>query len=372
VNAAILILAAAVFFKRQMVVTEIQQAHQLLSPLLGTALASVLFAVALMCSGLSSTMTGTMAGQIVMEGFLRIRMRPWLRRLTTRMAAIVPAAITIAVMGEQGSFRLLILSQVILSLQLPFAVIPLIHFTSDRKRMGEFTSPVWVRILAWVVAAIIVALNVRLAWMAVGDWLASAGPYRPVLEFLVVPLAVGLFCLLVWIVVQPWLPRWTWKRREAVAVPEHAPAEFEVPLYRTILVPLDHTERDREAVSHASALAKLHGATLYLLHVEEDVTSQMYGPLASTAEVQAGVKYLEGIVASLRAKGIQVKSAVRYSRDPKSEIVRYAREVSPDLLIMGAHGHRGIKDLVYGQTIDGVRHAIDTPILIVRGEKRPQ
>src|SRR5581483_1492094 len=136
VNAAILVLSATVFFKRGIVVTEIQQAHQLLTPLLGTTAASILFGIALLCSGQSSTLTGTMAGQIIMEGFLQFRMSPWMRRAVTRSAAIVPAAITVYFFGEHGTFQLLILSQVILSMQLPFAVIPLIQFTGDRKRMG--------------------------------------------------------------------------------------------------------------------------------------------------------------------------------------------------------------------------------------------
>ncbi len=140
VNCAILVLAAAVFFKRGIVVTEIQQAHQLLVPLLGASLAGVMFAVALLCSGQSSTLTGTMAGQIVMEGFLNIRMRPWLRRLITRSLAIMPAALTIYFAGDKATLGLLMLSQVILSMQLPFAVIPLIHFTSDRARMGSFAN----------------------------------------------------------------------------------------------------------------------------------------------------------------------------------------------------------------------------------------
>src|SRR4029453_7478902 len=131
--------------KRDGVVTEIQQAPVLLAPLLGTSVASVVFALALLCSGQSSTITGTMAGQIVMEGFLNFRMRPWLRRLLTRMMAIVPAAITVYLAGQEGTFKLLILSQVILSMQLPFAVIPLIHFTNDRDRMGSFANSFWVR-----------------------------------------------------------------------------------------------------------------------------------------------------------------------------------------------------------------------------------
>ncbi len=141
VNVAILVLAAAVFFRRGIIVTEIQQAQVLLVPLLGTSLAGILFAVALLCSGQSSTLTGTLAGQVVMEGYLNFRMRPWLRRLITRSMAIIPAALTIYFAGDQATFGLIILSQVLLSMQLPFAIIPLIHFTGDRTRMGTFANP---------------------------------------------------------------------------------------------------------------------------------------------------------------------------------------------------------------------------------------
>ncbi len=370
VNAAILIMAAAVFFQRNIVVTEIQDAYKLLTPLLGTALASILFGVALLCSGLSSTMTGTMAGQIVMEGFLRIRMRPWLRRLITRMAAIIPAAITISIAGDQGTFRLLILSQVILSLQLPFAVIPLIHFTSDRRRMGSFANAAWLKLLAWAIALVIVGLNMRLAWLTVSEWLEAAGAYRTVLMLTVVPFLIGLFLLLAWITFQPWIPRLRRKRPEAVAMPEPVAGEVAPPVYRCILVPLDHSDRDRAAIAHAASMARQHDAKVYLIHVEEDVTSQVYGSMASTAEVEAGEKYLDRIVEGLKAQGIRAEAAVSYSRDPKQEIIRLAKQLKPDLVVMGAHGHKGIQDLVFGRTIDGVRHALDVPILIVRDEGR--
>ncbi len=162
INAAILIVSAATFFGTKHNVAEIQDAHKLLSPVLGITAASTLFAVALLASGQNSTLTGTLAGQIVMEGFLNIRLRPWLRRLITRLIAIIPAVIVTALYGESKTTDLLVLSQVILSLQLPFAVIPLVLFTSDRKKMGEFASPAWVKILAWLTAGIIVSLNVKL------------------------------------------------------------------------------------------------------------------------------------------------------------------------------------------------------------------
>ena len=165
VNCAILVLAAAVFFKHGVVVTEIQQAQQLLAPLLSTKMAGLLFALALLCSGQSSTLTGTMAGQIVMEGFLNLRLRPWVRRLITRAIAIVPAVLVIGIAGESKVTALLILSQVILSFQLPFAVIPLIQFTSDRKKMGEFANSRLTSVAAWVVAAVILVFNAELLWL---------------------------------------------------------------------------------------------------------------------------------------------------------------------------------------------------------------
>jgi manganese transport protein len=170
VNAAILILAAAAFHTTgHTEVAEIEDAYQLLTPLLGTSIASVLFAVALLASGQNSTLTGTLAGQIVMEGFLNIRLKPWIRRLITRLIAIVPAVIVIGIYGEKGTGDLLILSQVILSLQLSFAVIPLVMFTSDKRKMGEFVAPKWLSRMSWVIAIVIAVLNVYLLYGTIFD-----------------------------------------------------------------------------------------------------------------------------------------------------------------------------------------------------------
>jgi manganese transport protein len=165
INAAILIVAAATFYRSgHHEVAEIQDAYKLLSPLLGVGAASTLFAVALLASGQNSTLTGTLAGQVVMEGFLRLRLHPVLRRLITRMIAIVPAVVVTALMGESGTAQLLILSQVILSLQLTFAVIPLVMFTSDKAKMGEFVNPRWVKICGWSLGIVIAVLNAYLLW----------------------------------------------------------------------------------------------------------------------------------------------------------------------------------------------------------------
>jgi manganese transport protein len=369
VNAAILVMAAAVFFKHNIVVTQIEQAHQLLAPLLGTTAASVLFGAALLCSGQSSTFTGTMAGQIVMEGFLRFRMQPWLRRAITRGLAIIPAALTIYMAGDVGTYKLIIFSQVILSLQLPFAVIPLVYFTSDRKRMGNFASNIWLQIGAWGCAIFILVLNI---WLLLGqfrEWIANSGAYRPLVVAAAVLGGIGFLSLLTVVGYWPWLRR----HRQIPASAEPVSVNLEkppVPLlrattYSRILVPLDHSVSDNEAVTNALALARMHGAKIILLHVEEGVTSQMFGSLASTAEVAEGQDYLANIVQALRAQNIDVDVVVRHGVNPANEIAAAVHDLAPDLLVMAGHGHSGLKDLIFGTTINAVRHRVKVPMLIV-------
>lgn len=359
VNAAILVVAGATFFKNGILVTEIQQAHQMLTPLLGTTLASAAFAVALLFSGQSSTITGTMAGQIVMEGFLNFRMRPWLRRLITRMVAVVPAVLTIIYAGEDAVYRLLILSQVVLSLQLPFAVIPLIQFTSDKERMGTFANRGWVKVLAWGAAALILSLNVWLVVQEAGDWSKE----HPWVGWLVWPVFAAVMGLLAYVLAVPSI------RRRARAVERLVPAEATVapaPAYRNLLVTLDHSRLDAEAVAHAIPLAEAYNAKLYLLHVEEDVTSQFYGELASTAEVEEGLHYFASLIERARERGVEAELLVRPGRSPKDVIIAAAKELQADLVVMGAHGHKGFKDIIYGATINEVRHGVEVPVLIVR------
>lgn len=357
VNAAILIMAAAVFFKHGVIVTEIEQAHQLLTPLLGTALASGLFAIALLASGQSSTLTGTFAGQIVMEGFLNLRLRPWLRRVITRFLAIIPAVITVYYWGAKGTLDLIILSQVILSMQLPFAVIPLIRFTSDQGRMGEFANRNWVKALAWSVAFVILGLNFWYAGGMLIPWARAAAWHA----MLVVPVSAAIIGLLGWITFAGGKVSARDSKGEGIRVAADLPA----PVYRRILVPLDHSSRDRAAIAHSAAMAKVHGSVLHLLHVEEGVTSALFGPMASDAEIQSGEDYFRGIMEALATDGVQAELTVAHGRSPKDEIIRAAREIHPDLIVMGAHGHRGLKDLIFGNTINGVRHEARAPVLVV-------
>jgi manganese transport protein len=347
-------------------VEEIQQAYQMLTPILGTAAAAV-FAFALLCSGQSSTLTGTMAGQIIMEGFLNLRIRPWIRRLLTRMLAIIPAIFTIHYAGSIGVSQLIVLSQVVLSMQLPFAVIPLIHFTNDPGRMGKFANQGWVRVLAWLCAALITGLNTLLFFQAVAGWAQN----RPWVWLITIPAGAALAWLLLWLTFQPTI--YQWRRRfisSELATAAATEGPFPAPTYSRILVPLDHSSLDRVALAHAAALAHAHKARLFLLHVEEDVTSQVYGALASTAEVEAGRDYLSRLVKSLDGTQLDVDMEIRYSADAKREIVDYARQIQPDLIVMGAHGHRRLKDLIFGNTIDPVRHALKIPILVVRDDTK--
>ena len=207
VNASILIMAALYFKNGYFEITEIQDAQKLLEPLLGNSLAPVLFAIALIASGQCSTITGTLSGQIVMEGYLNLRITPWLRRLITRLLAVIPAFLVIWLKGEDNTGDLIILSQVILSLQLGFAVIPLIHFVSDKEKMGKFAIGTWAKIAAWVSAAIIVTLNGKLVLNEISLLLASAGENRWLVYITVIPVVAAAGMLLLYIIIQPFVAR---------------------------------------------------------------------------------------------------------------------------------------------------------------------
>jgi len=284
-------------------------------------------------------------------------MRPWLRRLVTRTLAIIPAVITVSISGAKGTYDLIILSQVILSMQLPFAVIPLIRFTSDRARMGEFANKLWVRVLAWSTAVVILLLNFWLAGTTAGPWIMESGWRMLVFG----PMIAAVLALLGWIIFYGARPRPLEQAPTGAAVAANLPE----PIYTRILVPLDHSDRDRVAIAHAAAMARLHGATLHLLHVEEGVTSQLFGALSSTAEIHEGEEYFREIVESLEGDGIHAELTVVHGQNPKDEIVRLAKIIRPDLVVMGAHGHRGVKDLIFGNTINGVRHEVAAPVLVV-------
>jgi manganese transport protein len=365
VNSAILVVSAATFFTRGIEVNQIQQAHTLLAPLLGTSLASTAFAVALLCSGQSSTLTGTLAGQIVMEGFLQIRLKPWVRRLITRSLALVPAVIVIALTGEGGTYKLLIASQVILSLQLPFAILPLIQVTSDRKRMGEFASPRWVRIAAWIAASIIIALNTKLVYDLLVDWLALPPPASTWVKFLGVPFTLGCVGLLLYIAVRPYLPL-----RRVTGVPVRLEASevlsgLVVPAVKHAGLALDRSMNDKGVLSYGLSLVRDPDTELVLVHVLEGVGAQVYGREATGQDASEAQRYLDSLVADLRSRGVKARALIGYGV-PSTALVEIARENHLDLLVLGGHGHRLLGDMMKGQTISSVRHAVTIPVVTIR------
>ncbi len=370
VNAAILIVAAAVFFERQIVVTELQQAHELLAPLLGTALASTAFALALLCAGQASTITGTLAGQIVMEGFLHFKIRPFLRRLVTRLMAVIPAALTIIYAGDEGTYKLLILSQVILSLQLPFAVIPLVHFTSDKSSMGEFANNTWMKLLAWIIVSVITTLNVKLVVDEIAGWLKTTT--EPALVYgIILPLGVAIVCLLVYVIIKPLVhipPRETvpaWKKLSHFILAKEDNLDIDIPHYKKVGVAIAFTDDDKKVISHALPLARQHNATLCLFHVVEGAAGITFGAEAYDAEAREDEQYLNKLAIALSHRGFNVETFLGYGSVPK-ELVRLAKEQNLDILVMAAHGHRGIWDMLFGSTISPVRHELDIPVVIVR------
>jgi len=386
VNGAILVLAAAAFHRHGFLgVGSLHEAHRLLAPLLGTALAPILFAVALLCAGQASTVTGTLAGQIVMEGFLRVRVRPWLRRVVSRGLAIIPAVIVIVVQGERGVDQLLVLSQVALSLQLSFAVIPLVTFTSDRRHMGPFVNPWWVRVLAIVTTAIIMGLNGKLAVETILGWVAHS-PGAWWLWVVLIPSALGLLVLLVALLVLPFFGRGGPSLALTAAEPAMAaagsraargtgtarevePLHWHSGSYRRIAVAVELAEPD-ENVLHFLRRAELApGAELVFVHVAESAASQWLGEQSLDSESREDRTALEALAREFGERG--TRSSVRLGHgDPAREIARIVGEVGADLLVTGSHGHSGISDVVFGATVSRVRHLVRCQVLTVPPARR--
>ncbi len=363
VNAAILILAASTFFKNGMFeVSEIQDAHNFLEPLLGSTLAPKLFAIALIAAGQSSTITGTLAGQIVMEGYLRIRIAPWIRRLITRLLAIIPALIAIYYFGEAATGKLLILSQVILSLQLGFAIIPLIHFVSDKSKMKEFVIPTYVKILSWLVALIIVGLNVKLVAEQINDWFSSADSPL-LLASVLLPVLLFSAGLLLYITFRP-----LFKFKEPkIYTSLHGSMEQikpdQIQPFSRIAIAVDFSKSDHRNISNALAQGGKQ-ADYVLIHVVESAGALFMKNEIRDFEFMTDVNNLNAYAEELRSDGYKVSIKIGYG-NPKRSIPILVKEFKAELLVMGAHGHKGLKDFLFGTTVGGVRHRLDIPILIV-------
>jgi manganese transport protein len=363
VNSAILVLAAAVFYRHGIVVTEIQQAHTMLEQLLGTRVAPLAFGLALLAAGQSSTLTGTLAGQIVMEGFVKIRLRPYLRRLITRSIALLPAVVVISISGDEGTYKLLILSQVILSLQLPFAIVPLVHFTGDKLKMGSFVSKPWVKALAWITSGLIIALNAKLVYDQIGNWIQ--GGTSLILSVPLVGIAVAVSLFLLYIIVLPLVRgerSWAVEKREgATAVIEG----IETHPVRHIAAALGRDEGDAAIVSRALSLAKTEEALLTLIHVVDSALAHVYSGDGYDEHARDDEQYLQEIADELRSSGVFVEIELAYGHPP-AELVAFAESHHVDMLVMGSHGHRLLGDILWGETVDPVRHQVAIPVLVVR------
>jgi len=363
VNAAILILAAAAFFTTgHNEVSEIQDAHHLLNDILGST-APTLFAIALIAAGQSSTLTGTLSGQIVMEGYLNLRIQPWLRRLITRLIAIIPAFLVIYFLGEEATGELLILSQVILSLQLGFAVIPLNHLTSNKKQMGVFANKLWLKILAWLIAGIIVVLNAKLVIETMSEWITHSE--NPLVYYLtVVPIVIAAGVLLIYITVAPIIKK---DKHKVTHTPDGLPAELNITdtnQYKRIAISVDFSMSDSRAISSAFSQGGKN-AEYILIHIVETAGARMMGHEIDDLETVSDKSNLEKYRSDLTEKGYSVQTKLGFG-NPKKSIPEIVNNCDCDLLVMGAHGHRAFKDFLFGTTLDEVRHNVKVPVLIVK------
>jgi len=369
VNAALLVMAAATFYTTgHHEVAEIQDAHRLLEPILGAHVAPVAFAVALIAAGQSSTITGTLAGQIVMEGFVHIRLRPVVRRLLTRAVALVPAVATVVYFGERGTGELLVLSQVVLSLQLPFAVIPLVHLVTDRRRMGQYAVKRTVTIAAWLVAAVIVALNLKLAQEEIGAWAQGGGATAWLAWLVVLPLAAGMIGLLIYITVQPWLSA---RRALPTMVPGGVHGPLEMPaveppsLPKRIAAAVDFSAADTAVLSYAVSLARAAGrsARVVLLHVVESGGARVMGGDMQDDEAREDQQRLELYRDELGELDVDASFDLGFGR-PVDGLAEMLARNRADLLVLGSHGHRTVGDLIHGTTVEAIRHRVEIPVLV--------
>lgn len=370
VNAAILLTAASVFYRNgYFQVAEIQDAHRLLEPILGASIAPIAFAVALLASGQSSTITGTLAGQIVMEGYLNLRIRPWLRRLITRLFAVIPAALVIAYYGENSTGAMLVFSQVLLSLQLPFAIVPLVHAVADKRRMGAFRIRPWLQGVSWAVAGLIVVLNVKLIVDQINVWLRDAA-HAWVYQFTVIPLAISLGLLLLYIFVHPWLGQrllhLSWPILGGVHEESSVtPTDIKEPTpFKRIAIALDFSGDEQTLLSESLRFIQKGQTQLVLLHVVESPVARALGEEGEDFEIQTDQMQLKKLVDSMHTANIPAAWRLGVG-DPVSELTRMINEIEADLVLVGGHGHAGISDLLHGTVIDHLRHTIHARVLVI-------
>ncbi len=360
VNAAILILAATVFFKTgNSHVAEIKEAHRLLPGFLGNA-APILFALALIAAGQSSTVTGTLAGQIIMEGYLSLRLNPILRRLLTRLVAIVPALIVISIYGENRVDALLVMSQVVLSLQLGYAVIPLIQFVSDKKTMGKFAIKPLTKIAAWAIAAVLVFLNLKMLMNGVMPFFAEDAIWPKIAL-----IAAGLFFggILIYIILHPFIVKKVTAKSILIHPQDAVLKPIQKPSFNKIAIALDFSSNDSRLLSYAIGQGN-ENTSFLLLHIVESAGATLLGQQTDDYETRNDMERMNKYVHQLKDLNYKASGQIGFKNRVK-EIVRIVKEKDADMLVIGAHGHTGLKDFIYGETVNAVRHELKIPVLVV-------
>ncbi|MCT6868359.1 Nramp family divalent metal transporter [Apibacter sp.] len=362
VNAAILVLAASTFYKAGLHdVSGLHDAYKMLSDLLGP-LSPFLFAVALIAAGQSSTVTGTLAGQIVMEGYLHFRMNPALRRLLTRMLAIIPAVVVISILGENSVDEMLIFSQVLLSMQLGFAIIPLIHFVSDKEKMGTFAIKLPVKIISWIICIIIIILNIKLIYDEEINVYANENVSLAV-KILLGTVSLSLLLFLISIVLYPWIK----KTKKLNFNIHHLPPQKsikQIHSFKVIGIALDFSTGDQRVLDYLPIFAGTNSLIL-LFHVTESASANYNGKMADDFEVKFDQNKLDEYKNFLIKEGYtNVETKLGFG-NPAVSLPQLITENKIDVLLMAKHEYKGIADFTFGVMTNRLSNKTNVPILVV-------
>ncbi len=358
VNASILILAAAAFHTAgHFEVAEIEDAYKLLDSLFGS-LSPNLFALALIAAGLSSTITGTLAGQIIMEGYLNLKMKPWVRRLLTRGLAIIPAIIGIIYFGEHSLSKLLILSQVVLSIQLGFAVIPLIRLCGSKSIMKKYVISNITKALSWICAAFVIFLNLQLVYSELIEFLVDYSIIWYVMISIVIFLLV---ILLVYLIVVP-LPKDFANALPKNEIPFNKIKYIKAINYNKIVVALEFNNQDVNILKCALNQGGKE-AEYVLVHVVESVATKYHGKEVEDQEYLSDIQNINHYVSHLKNEGYKVSSKISYGIISEN-VAKTVKDEKADLLIMGNHAHSGFGRIIFGSTASKIKHKVNIPIII--------
>jgi manganese transport protein len=305
-----------------------------------------------------------------MEGYLNLRIQPWLRRLITRALAVIPAVAVIAYYGDNSTGAMLVLSQVVLSLQLPFAIIPLIHAVADKRRMGKFAIRPWLQGLAWLVAIVILGLNVKLVVDQIATWQQAAGAKAWILDVTVIPLVIVLGLLLVYVTLHPLLREWVKKlsRQKLGGVHQEphvglkalvAPAP-----YQKVVVALDFSGKEQQLLAESLRFVDKGKTELVLMHVVESPVARRLGEEGEDLEMQVDTKRLQNLAKVIQKTGVRTVWRLG-TGNPVSELARMINDIKADAVIVGSHGHSGVSDLIHGTVISSLRHHIQASMIII-------